>query len=305
MLHRWRSQHPWLRALAQALLILVVLYVFVARPVVVRSTSMFATLMPGDLLLVERWPLLTGMDRGDIVVFRDPLKDRQARWRRPLLVKRIAGRPGDEVHLHDGRLFVNGDRQPFPYTGTHSYMVRLKEGRSVNGILALLGLPPDMAPSGRTFVELPLNALLADRLRALEDVVGVEPMTGATGAPRHIFPYSQRYRWNGDDFGPIRVPRKGDTLRIHIDNLPLYDRLMSRYEGHQLGADGDELTLDGRPLDIYVVEQDYYFVLGDSRHYSSDSRYWGFVPADHLVGRAGVVLLGNGDGPLPRGRWLH
>lgn len=305
MLHRWRNLHPWLRAAIEAAVILAVLHVCVVRWVTVRHTSMYATLLPGDLLLVERWPLLTGVDRGDVVVFRDPLKDKQAKWRRPLLVKRIAGMPGDELHLRDGVLFINGERQAFPHTATFSHLVRLKQGRSANGIVELLGLPPTMAQDGRTIVELPLNPALADTLRQLPDVVHVERMSSATGAPRHIFPFSPRYRWNSDDYGPLRIPKKGDTLHITIDNLPLYDRLISHYEGHTLGVSGKELTIDGQPLDTYVVEQDHYFVLGDNRHYSSDSRYWGFVPSDHLVGRAGLVALSKGATPLPRGRWLH
>jgi len=289
----------------ESVLILVVLHVCVARWVVVRNTSMYATLLPGDLVLVERWPLLTGFARGDVVVFRDPLKDRQAKWQRPLLVKRIAGMPGDELELRNGVLYINGEEQPFPATGTHGHLVRLRKDADAEGIAGQLGLPPAMERPGRTFVELPLNPVLADTLRKRSDVAAVEPMSTATGAPRHIFPYSPRYRWNSDDYGPLRIPRKGDTLRITIDNLPLYDRLISRYEGHTLAVDGNELTIDGRPLDTYVVEQDHYFVLGDNRHYSADSRYWGFVPADHLVGRASLIAVSKGSTPQPRGRWLR
>ncbi|MGV3638713.1 MAG: S26 family signal peptidase, partial [Flavobacteriales bacterium] len=80
------------------------------------------------------------------------------------------------------------------------------------------------------------------------------------------------------------------------------DRLISHYEGHQLGVDRDQLSIDGRPLTDYVVEQDYFFVLGDSRHHSADSRYWGFVPEDHITGRAGLLLWGKGVDSARNGR---
>jgi signal peptidase I len=102
-------------------------------------------------------------------------------------------------------------------------------------------------------------------------------------------------RGTGTTSVPVHVPAKGDTLHITVDNLPLYDRLISHLRRTQ-DRRGEErcYSLMVRPLNEYVVEQDYYFVLGDSRHHSADSRYWGFVPADHITGRAGFVLWGKG-----------
>lgn len=299
LLHRWRSLNEWLRAFVLAVLLLVMVHLFVLRWVTVQSTSMYATLLPGDLVLVQRWPVWTGFERGDIAVFRDPLKDRESRSNRPLLVKRIVGMPGDTVELRAGVLWVNGARQEAPSTATWSHLVRLRGEHGPDSIMEQLRLPMSMLIPGRRFLELPLNRTLADSLETMPAVVSAEAMSLASGTPRHIFPFSDRHRWNGDNYGPIVVPAKGDTLRINIDNLPLYDRIMSIYEGHTLSVDRNILMIDGEPLRDYVVEQDHYFVLGDSRHHSSDSRYWGFLPSDHLVGRAAhVVLTKGGDGLL-------
>ncbi len=297
--------NDWFRAGLLAVCVLLAVHFFVLRWVTVRSTSMYATLLPGDLVGVERWPVWTGFSRGDIAVFRDPLQDRKAFERRQLLVKRIVGRPGDVVQLKDGVLFVNGVRTSYPGE-THSYLVRLKKGTDPTNVLRDLGLPPAFVPPGRAFIELPLNEAMADTVVRRSDVVSAEPMSSATGAPRHIFPYSPFYRWNSDDYGPVRIPAKGDTVRIDDTTMPLYDRLISRYEGNKLEHDGRRVLLDGKPLERYVIAKDYYFVLGDSRHYSADSRYWGFVPADHLVGRAGFVLVSQDpdNGGLRRGRAL-
>lgn len=296
----WRNE--WLRAFVLAVVFLVLLHVFVVRWVVVESTSMFATLKPGDLVLVQRWPVWTGLSRGDVVVFRDPLKDDLSMARRPLLVKRIVGMPGDRVEIRRGELLVNGREVVAPTHATQAYLVRLRDELFADSLLLELGLPRHMHRPGRAFVEVPLNEELAGKVVRFPYVIGADPLGLAKGPQRHIFPYSPRYPWNGDDYGPVEVPRKGDTLRINVDNLPLYDRLISHYEGHKLGVDHDRLTIDGAPLTNYVVEQDYYFVLGDSRHRSADSRYWGFVPDDHITGRAGLLLWGRGVEGARNGR---
>lgn len=303
----WSSrllQNEWLKAFVLALVLLLFLHAFVVRWVIVESTSMFATLKPGDLVLVQRWPLWTGLDRGDVVVFRDPLKDDVSMVRRPLLVKRIAGMPGDRVEIRRGKLFVNNKAEVNTAYTTQAYLVRLRNERFADSLLRELGLPLQLHRAGRAFVELPLNEELAARVERLPYVLSADALGLARGAQRHIFPFSPRYPWNGDDFGPVTVPRQGDTLHITVDNLPLYDRLISHYEGHELGVDRNVLRIDGRPLTDYVVEQDYYFVLGDSRHHSADSRYWGFVPADHVTGRAGLLLWGKGvDGSRSGRDW--
>lgn len=287
-------RNEWFRAFLLALTLLILLHVFILRFVTVRSTSMFATLMPGDLLLVQRWTTWTGHERGDIIVFRDPLKDRDPMWLRPLLVKRLVALPGDTLEIREGRLMVNGSPFNEAQGVTMSHLVRLREASDPRAFAERYGLPDGLVIPGRSNMETALNEELVAMLQQDEDVVGVVPMRLATGQRLNVFPFSPRYAWNGDDFGPVVIPKKGEMLRINVDNLPLYDRLMSTYEGHRLSNSGDQLLIDGLPLTQYDVEQDYCFVLGDSRHFSSDSRYWGFVPMDHIVGSA--------TGPLFRKR---
>jgi signal peptidase I len=301
------SPGSWLKAFLLALIILVALHLFIVRWVTVQSTSMYHTLLPGDLVLVQRWPLFTGFDRNDIVVFRDPLRDKENMLRRPLLVKRLIGMPGDKVQLRDGDLFVNGEYIVPPEEATTAHLVRLRSNADVTQILLKLDLPLSMLQEGRKILELPLNETMADELRKDPAFASVTEMSTAKGAPRHIFPFSPFHPWNGDDYGPIKIPRKGDTITITIENLPIYDRIISRYEGHDLSIDdgSDVLLIDGHELKEYIIEQDYYFVLGDSRHFSADSRYWGFAPEDHLAGRAAAVIMSKGDNGLRKGRWLQ
>lgn len=284
-------KNEWLRAFALALFLLLALHLFVIRVVSVGSTSMFATLRPDDLLLVARWPVWTGFARGDIVVFRDPLKDNEAMHRRPLLVKRIAAMPGEVLEIRKGVVHINGKPQLEGPGTTWSYLVRAKEGVVAAEVAARYGSPAERMDGARSTIEMALNPAMAKRVEADPQVVSVEAMRLATGERRHLFPFSPRYPWNGDDYGPITVPKKGDTLHVNVDNFALYDRIIGVYEDHTLGLTGNTITLDGDPLSEYVVEQDYYFVLGDSRHFSADSRYLGFLPSDHLVGRGSTILV--------------
>jgi signal peptidase I len=306
MPERWRTLGEWWRSLLLAVAIIAVVHAVVVRFVVVENISMYATLKPGDLLMVERWPVWTGFHRGAVVVFHDPLKDGTSPWRRPLMVKRIAGMPGDRVQLERSLMKVDGVAVPAPPQATRAHLVRLRAGADGTEVRHLLDLPGLSGVGVRSVLEAPLNDSLAALVRNLPGVLEVTPMRPAKGAPRHIFPFSERFAWNGDNYGPIAVPRRGDTLHVDVSNLPLYDRLLTVYEGQRISHSGDTLLLGGRPLGSYVVKQNYYFVLGDGLHNSSDSRYWGFVPENHLVGRARWVITGvgsNGERSGPRRLW--
>lgn len=287
----WRKVPEWGKAFLIALGLLGLIHALILRWVTVQSISMYATLVPGDLVGVARWPVWTGLHRGDILVFHDPVQDDRPMRQRRLLVKRIVAGPGDELELRDGELFINGLKAPEAPGQTARWSLRLKQGSDPSGLLAALNLPPDLALPGHTVLDLPLTPAQADRLRQRPEVVSVAPQQPMHRGFSHLFPYGPEHRWSNDNYGPLHVPRAGDTVAVSAYTLPLYDRIISHYEHNRLTASGRELQINGERTDRYVVRQDYYFVLGDGRDNSEDSRYWGFVPADHAVGRASFVLL--------------
>lgn len=306
ILARWRQLNEWLRALVIAVVVLGLIHAFVLRWVTVQNTSMYRTLLPGDLLAVNIMATWTGLERNDVVVFRDPVQDDRAMARRDLLVKRIVALPGDTLRIKAGGVFVNGRRLSDPPDLTRSWLVRLRKESDAAAILDLLRLPTDFSPSGRKFIELPLNENLAKELKSKKLVAEAEPMGNESGSPDHIFPYSPTFKWNADNYGPLTVPSSGDTVSIDLWRLPLYDRIITRYEGHTLENTRRDVLMNGEVLREYVIAGDYCFVLGDSRNHSADSRYWGFLPMDHIVGRASFILLSQDAdrGHLRGDRWF-
>ena len=117
-------------------------------------------------------------------------------------------------------------------------------------------------------------------------------MMGDVSAARgnlDMYPNTNRFdfaSWDLDNYGPIHIPKQGETIDLTARNVALYQRVITAYEGHDLRMDGDVILIDESPVSEYTFEQDYYWMMGDNRHSSLDSRYWGFVPEDHVVGRA-------------------
>ena len=91
------------------------------------------------------------------------------------------------------------------------------------------------------------------------------------------------------------VPQKGTTINLNIDNLPLYSRIIEKYEGHTLEVIDNQIFIDGEVADKYTFAMDYYWMMGDNRHNSADSRFWGFVPEDHIVGKASFIAFSTGE----------
>jgi signal peptidase I len=138
---------------------------------------------------------------------------------------------------------------------------------------------------------LPLTEESRKEVYKLPNVRFAERLEIPTGERDGTFPFSEYFNWNRDNYGPVWIPRKGATVSITLANLPLYERIIDVYEGNDLEISGSTIKVNGQEADTYTFKMDYYWMMGDNRHNSADSRYWGFVPEDHIVGRPVFVYV--------------
>lgn len=264
-----------------------------------------------------RFPGFESIKNNDYVVFGQPadtLRDMDVftpdrNYYKPIdkktnLVKRCVAIPGDTLEIKEGYVYINGKKNELPDRAQlqFSYDVTLKKPietqAEINRILAALDRS-DIDDGIGQFQNAEKNVyrINAASDKAIEafknhpEVLSVTKNITPKGEYKATFPRDPNYSWNVDFFGPLYIPKTGTTTELTVQNLPIYDRLIQEYEGHKVFARGNEVILDGKVVTEYTFEKDYYWMMGDNRHNSVDSRAWGFVPFDHVIGKPVFIWM--------------
>ena len=210
-------------------------------------------------------------------------------------IKRCVAIPGDSLKIIHGQVYVNGEEQQHFEHMQYDYFVKTN-GKQINSkYFERLNIAVDDRRyiSSSSLYELPLTKENVENLNDFTAVSAVSKYenTNINMANISIFPFDARYPWTEDNFGPLYIPEKGNTIDLTLDNLPLYKRIIETYEGNKLELKGADIYINDEIATTYTFKMDYYFMMGDNRHNSADSRYWGFVPEDHIVGKAVFIWL--------------
>lgn len=324
------SSREWTEAIVFAVLAATIIRTFFIEAYVIPSGSMESTLLVGDYLFVSkmnygprlpmtplsfpfaqntmpligtksysdivklpyyRLPGFSDIKKGDVVVFNFPMQS-DSPYYRPTdkednYIKRCQGTPGDTLSIVDAQVYVNGKANPNPPQSQPSYIVTT-DGNQINPqIVTDLHLAQGLANN-----EILMTRQAAATLKGYSNIKSVtEYIQPRNSFNPEEFPHDPHLRWNVDNYGPIIIPKVGMTIKLDSLTFPVYRRVIEVYENNKLELKGNDILINGQKATSYTFKQNYYWMMGDNRHNSEDSRFWGFVPEDHIVGKALFIWM--------------
>lgn len=322
----WRD---WIQSLLFALVLVWLITALVVTPKVISKSSMEPNLYPGDLVLVNLWtpgprlPITIGvpftrlrLDKptfplwrisgnpvnfGDVLVFNYP-NDTLVIDRKPVQVKRCIGLPGDTVQVRLGEIYRNGHFENEFFTTLSNYEIR---GEQSDFEALCEWVDPNDGRSRHSMEDVHLINLTraeTDTLRKLfPELIISNAVYDSKQYAGALFPPVASKFWSPDDYGPIYVPKAGDSIPLDAENLLIFNDILNRFEPIELTHQGDTVLVNGNPQLHYTFAHNYYFVMGDNRHNSIDSRHWGLVPESHLIGTVSRTLFSYD----PQAKWYR
>jgi signal peptidase I len=251
-----------------------------------------------------RFPGFSSIKNNDVVVFNWPAEEGYPTDLKTNYIKRCVAVAGDTLQIKDTQVYINGKKGDNPDKMQFQYYVVAKEPLNERVFRSNDITDYYQIPEGYVVHTSPETAEKLRQLPFVAQVIMSKQQPGV-GEPQ-IFPSNSKFNWNLDFFGPLWIPKEGATIQMTPENVVLYETTIARYEGFEdVKVENGKLLIDGKAVETYTFKQNYYFMMGDNRHNSLDSRFWGFVPQDHVVGKGFLIWMSlDKDGKfLGKVRW--
>ncbi|WAC13657.1 signal peptidase I [Dyadobacter pollutisoli] len=256
-----------------------------------------------------RLPGFSDVKRGDVVVFNYPPELQHPVDLKTNYIKRCMGLPGDKLEVRDLQVFANGTAVENPVRMENEYFVATTTAVNEEKVFKENGISEynaysesynDTIPSNDQMGYLVFTTVeIAAKLKTYDFVKNITLVKSSKDISEPmLYPNSSLFKWNRDNYGPVTVPAKGMTVQLTPENVAMYGPVIKNYEANEdVVVDEKSVKVAGKAITSYTFKQDYYFMMGDNRHNSADSRYWGFVPMDHIVGKAVFVWMSIDPSP--------
>jgi signal peptidase I len=266
-------------------------------------------------LPVYRLPGFTHVKNGDVVVFNVPRIGQNDGVEHPIslknnYVKRCVGIPGDQIQIRNAQVFVNEKPLDNPEEMKFNYLVSARDEINKRN-LGRLGLDTDdyyylgRNDKGEAWYRMFLTREQVEEVKSQSYITSFQNGFPEDRPEGDIFPSRMNKKWNRDNYGPLTLPAEGMTMIVNDSTLGMYGETILLFEHQNARIENNKLYVDGKEMTEYTFSQGYYFMMGDNRHNSLDSRYWGFVPEDHIVGKPIFVWMSIDQeaGLLNKVRW--